>query len=134
MRRHYLRLGLTLITLLGCSFSSVTVAADPQTLEKMYAAEAKITPRASRGEEFFTKKHGQDWSCSTCHGAPPIKESRHIVTDKVIAPLAPSANPKRFTDQTKVEKWFKRNCKDVLERECTSAEKADVLAYLNSIR
>jgi hypothetical protein len=29
-----------------------------------------------------------------------------------------------------VEKWFKRNCNDVLARACTPAEKADVLAYL----
>lgn len=134
MRRYSLRLGLLLLSILSCAVSSATFAADPQTLEKTYAAEAKITPQASRGEQFFTKKHGQEWSCSTCHGAPPVKESRHIVTDKVIAPLAPSANPKRFTDQAKVEKWFKRNCKDVLARECTSAEKADVLAYLNAIR
>lgn len=117
------------------SIGSQTVfAVDAQLLEKTYAEEAKITPSASRGLEFFTKKHGQEWSCASCHSTPPNKETRHIVTNKVIAPLAPSANPKRFTDVTKVDKWFKRNCKDVLSRECTSAEKADVLAYLNAVR
>lgn len=115
-------------------FNPSVFAVDAQSLEKTYAEEAKIVPSATRGLEFFTKKHGQEWSCASCHSTPPNKETRHIVTDKVIAPLAPSANPKRFTDLAKVDKWFKRNCKDVLSRECTSAEKADVLAYLNSIR
>jgi hypothetical protein len=29
-----------------------------------------------------------------------------------------------------VEKWFTRNCRDVLGRECTPAEKADIMAWL----
>jgi hypothetical protein len=29
-----------------------------------------------------------------------------------------------------VEKWFRRNCNDVLGRTCTPSEKADVMAYL----
>lgn len=129
--KHWLKI---LLGLASLAFLQPSFAIDSFSLEKSYGQEAKINPSANRGQEFFTKKHGQEWSCSTCHGAPPIKESRHIVTDKVIAPLAPSANPKRFTDQAKVDKWFKRNCKDVLDRECSAAEKADVLAYLNSVR
>ena len=39
-----------------------------------------------------------------------------------------------FTDTAKIEKWFKRNCKDVLERECSAAEKADVLSYLMGVK
>jgi hypothetical protein len=39
-------------------------------------------------------------------------------------------NPERFTDTAKVDKWFRRNCKDVASRECTAAEKADMLAWL----
>jgi hypothetical protein len=34
----------------------------------------------------------------------------------------------------KVEKWFKRNCKDVLDRECTVQEKADFVAFLISVK
>jgi hypothetical protein len=45
-------------------------------------------------------------------------------------PLAPAFNPERFTDTAKVDKWFRRNCNDVLKRECTPVEKADVLAWL----
>jgi hypothetical protein len=52
----------------------------------------------------------------------------------LIAPLAPAFNAKAFTDTAKVDKWFHRNCKDVLSRECNAAEKADLLAYLNGLR
>jgi hypothetical protein len=58
----------------------------------------------------------------------------HVVTSKPIAPMAPAFNAERFTDAVKSEKWFRRNCKDVLKRECTDAEKADVLAYLLSLK
>jgi hypothetical protein len=44
--------------------------------------------------------------------------------------MAPAVNPERFSDATKTEKWFRRNCNDVVGRECTPAEKADVLAWL----
>ena len=53
---------------------------------------------------------------------------------KVIKPLSPNANPARFTDEAKVDKWFKRNCNDVLGRECTTQEKADVLAWLMTVK
>lgn len=84
----------------------------------------------ARGEQFFKATHGRDWSCATCHGAKPVTEGQHVVTGKPIAPLAPAANNKRFTDPAKTAKWFKRNCNDVLGRECTAAEKGDVLEYL----
>ncbi|MEG7525318.1 MAG: DUF1924 domain-containing protein [Chromatiales bacterium] len=61
-----------------------------------------------------------------------VARSQHIRTGKVIEPLAPSVNPKRFTDQRKVEKWFIRNCKWTLGRECSSQEKGDLLVYLLS--
>ena len=63
----------------------------------------------------------------------PRLAGRHAVTGKAIKPMAPAVNPARFTDPKKVEKWFRRNCRDVLERECTSGEQADVVAYLRSL-
>ncbi len=39
-----------------------------------------------------------------------------------------------FTDTAKVDKWFRRNCNDVLSRECTAMEKADVWAYLKALK
>ena len=87
-----------------------------------------------RGQAFFTQRHGQEWSCSTCHTSDPRVAGRHAVTGKAIQPLAPVANAARLTDPAKVDKWFRRNCKDVLARECTAAEKGDVIAYLISLK
>jgi hypothetical protein len=89
---------------------------------------------ATRGENFFKSKHGSDWSCSTCHTDNPAATGKHAMTSKAIQPLAPAANAERFTDQSKVAKWFKRNCKDVLDRVCTPQEKGDVLAYLLTVK
>jgi hypothetical protein len=88
---------------------------------------------APRGEAFFRTTHGREWSCASCHTRDPGAGGRHAKTDKPIAPLAPAANAERFTRPDKVEKWFRRNCNDVLGRECTAAEKGDVLAYLMSL-
>ena len=109
-------------------------AVDPVSLEKQYTSEAKQASSVTRGEKFFISKHGKEWSCASCHEAPPTKEGKHASTDKSISPLAPAFNSKRFTDEAKVNKWFKRNCNDVLGRECSFSEKADVMAYLNSFK
>jgi len=98
-----------------------------------WQAEAGASASVERGGVFFGRKQG-DLSCAACHGAPPTAPARHASTGKVIAPLAPAFNAERFTDSAKVAKWFKRNCKDVLSRECSAAEKADVLAYLASLQ
>lgn len=47
--------------------------------------------------------------------------------------MAASVDAKRYTDPADVEKWFKRNCADVLSRECTPTEKSELLAYLLSL-
>ena len=79
-------------------------------------------------------RHGGEWSCASWHGTPPTGLGKHASTGKQIAPLAPAVNPKALTDTAKVDKWFRRNCNDVLSRECTAVEKADVLAYLNALK
>ncbi len=89
---------------------------------------------AARGEQFFKQKHSHDLSCSSCHTNNPAATGKHSETDKAIKPMAPAANTERFTDLKKVEKWFKRNCNDVLDRVCTPQEKGDVLAYLLTIK
>lgn len=111
-------------------------AAQPGEILAGYEAAARReTPAfsgasSSRGEQFFNARHGNDWSCASCHGASGAAQGKHAKTGKAIAPLSPTANPERFVDTAKVEKWFKRNCSDVLGRACTSAEKGDVLAFL----
>lgn len=69
-------------------------------------------------------------SCPDCHGNDLKQMGKHATTGKQIDPLAPSANPQRLTDVSKIEKWFKRNCKWTLGRECTPQEKGDFLVYL----
>ena len=109
-------------------------AATPAELLAGYVVQSGQPATTAKGETFFKASHGQEWQCTSCHGKSPIVGGRHASTDKAIEPLAPAANAKRFTDSAKVEKWFRRNCKDVLARECTAAEKADVLAWLITLR
>mgnify|MGYP001046120898 CR=1 FL=1 len=89
---------------------------------------------AARGAAWFNSSNGTDWSCATCHTDNPLAGGRHAVTGRTIAPLAPAANPARLTEVAKIEKWFRRNCNDVLRRDCTAAEKGDVIAYLTSLK
>lgn len=113
---------------------TAALAATPAELLAGYSAQAGQAGQAARGQAFFNGKHGKEWSCSTCHGATPTGNGKHATTGKVIEPLAPAANAQRFTDQAKAEKWFRRNCNDVVGRECTATEKADVLAWLISLK
>ena len=123
----------TLLALSVFAMMGAAYAASPAELLKGYEAQSgKASP--ARGEQFFNAKHGKEWSCASCHENPPNHDTKHIVTGKVIKPLAPAANPTRFTDDAKVEKWFKRNCNDVLGRECTAQEKADVLSWLMTVK
>ena len=116
-------------------FASIhAMAATPAELLTGYSAQAGQPANAVKGEAFFKASHGQEWQCTSCHGKSPMSDGHHAGTNKAIEPLAPAANAKRFTDNAKAEKWFRRNCKDVLARECTAAEKADVLAWLIYLR
>ncbi len=97
------------------------------------AADAGFQASPSRGRDWFAARHGRDWSCTTCHTPDPAGTGKHKVTGKPIEPMAPAANPERLTSERSVAKWFRRNCRDVVGRECTPAEKADVVAYLIQI-
>lgn len=123
------------------SVPPVALTATPAaTLQAQYAGQASREDRAyrgassERGRRFFLAKHGSDWSCASCHTPDPTATGKHAVTGRRLQPLAPSANPARFADAAKTEKWFRRNCRDVLDRECTAAEKADVIAWLDGLR
>ena len=109
-------------------------AATPADLQAAYRARSGTTADADRGQQLFTRRHGREWSCSTCHGAVPTQTGRHASTGKPIGALAPAFNPQRFVDAAKTEKWFRRNCNDVLGRECSAAEKADVIAWLRTLK
>lgn len=109
-------------------------AANPAQLLANYSAQAGTSPNIERGRQFFTTQHGHEWSCASCHGATPTQAGKHASTGKPIGAFAPAFNAERFTDAAKVEKWFRRNCNDVVGRECTMTEKADVLGWLLTLK
>ena len=88
---------------------------------------------AERGQALHTRKFGggkpDTPACTSCHGPDPRRPGQ-TPAGKPIDPVAVSAAPARYTDPAKVEKWFKRNCSEVLGRECTAIEKGDWLTYM----
>lgn len=120
---------------LALSLGSAQAAdTSPEQQLQRWNALAAEPGQAGRGQAFFTSRHGGEWSCASCHGQPPTAAGKHASTGKTLQPLAPAANARAFTDSAKVDKWFRRNCKDVLQRECSAGEKADVLAYLIGLK
>ena len=127
-------LGSGLLAVLLASNAVQAAETTPAAQLQHWSTQAGAPGNAAKGQSFFNAQHGGEWSCASCHGTPPTAQGKHANTGKVIAPLAPAFNAKAFTDSAKVDKWFKRNCNDVLSRECSAGEKADVLAYLNSLK
>ena len=124
------------VVLSAVLWPGLAVAADTSAAQQLshWSAQAGSPGNAARGQVFFKSTHGAEWSCSSCHGVPPTGQGKHASTGKSISPLAPAFNAQAFTDTAKVNKWFRRNCKDVLSRECSAGEKADVLAYLLNLK
>ena len=88
---------------------------------------------AERGAAFYKATHqgGKPGtaSCTSCHGASPHDRGKTKAA-KEIDPMAVSKVPARYTDPDNVEKWFRRNCADVLGRPCTAREKGDFITYM----
>ena len=128
----------TLSTIAVLLLAATARAETPAGLLRAYSGEAAAAsrgyagPSAAAGDRLFHQQH-KDWSCASCHTPDPRRGGKHTATGKAIRPLAPCADPQRFQDRERADKWFKRNCSDTLGRECTVAEKADVLAYLISL-
>ncbi|MEO8124487.1 MAG: DUF1924 domain-containing protein [Burkholderiales bacterium] len=122
--------GVAALAIFGARAADTTPA---QQLER-FSRQAGAPGQAARGEAFFNSRQGGEWSCSSCHGAPPVSPGKHASTGKVIDPLAPAFNADAFTRTAKVDKWFRRNCNDVAKRECGASEKADVMAYLLQLK
>lgn len=130
---------LTILLALG----SPARAETPQELLRHYEEAARkndpaFKANAARGESFYRKEQpaaakANATACAGCHSPDPRQTGR-TRANKQIEALAPAANPARFTDRAKAEKWFGRNCGDGLGRDCTAAEKADFIAWLASLR
>ena len=88
---------------------------------------------AERGAAFYkaTHKGGKPNtpSCTSCHGGSP-QETGKTRAGKDIPPMAISKTATRYTDPDNVEKWFGRNCNDVLGRACTAREKGDFITFM----
>ena len=127
--------------LLALTFPFIAVAAPRDEILGQYAAAVKAASStfagfsAKRGETLhfgkFTSGKPDTPSCTTCHGDSPNLAGR-TPAGKSIEPVALSASPTRYTDPAKLEKWFRRNCTEVLGRECTPLEKGDWLTYMIS--
>jgi hypothetical protein len=106
-----------------------------------YASAAKAASpafsgfSAARGKTLHTQAFAggkaDTPACTSCHGNDTRGAGRNPA-GKAIEPMALSASPSRYTDPAKVEKWFKRNCNEVLGRECTPLEKGDWLSFMIS--
>ncbi len=126
---------LAMLTLVFAPLVQADTAADflARYTDEARRAQPQFAASAQRGAAFYAREFAvsKDFpACSTCHTANPAAEGRHTVTGKRIAPLAPAANAERFTEAAKVERWFKRNCTEVVGRECSVAEKADFIAFV----
>ena len=125
------------ITMLGvllfAQSASASFAVD--AMLKVYSDAGAGPFSAEAGERMWSKSYSNNStplqrSCSSCHTNDLSNAGAHVKTKKVIKPMSPVANLKRLTETKKIEKWFKRNCKWTLGRECTAQEKGDFLLYI----
>ena len=134
------KLTLTLLAAgLALAMSGASSAGPREDQLATYASAAKLANptftrfAAERGQTLHTQAFASGKAdtpaCTTCHGKEPRAAGR-TPAGKAIEPMALSASPNRYTDPAKVEKWFKRNCNEVLGRDCSAQEKGDWLSFM----
>ncbi|WP_455206755.1 DUF1924 domain-containing protein [Kaarinaea lacus] len=123
----------------GLAFAQTLVHASVVANDLMaeYQQHGAQPANPEKAKELWTQKFPDDngkntRSCASCHTDNLHSAGKHIRTNKPIEPMAPSVNNERLTDAKKIEKWFKRNCKWTLGRECSPQEKSDFLSYISS--
>ncbi len=132
----------TIPALLACAAMLLAGAAQAGVREDQlapYASAAKAANpaftgfSAERGKtlhtQAFTGGKPDTPACTSCHGKDP-RGTGKTPAGKSIDAMAASVTPARYTDPAKVEKWFKRNCTEVLGRVCTPQEKGDWLSFM----
>ncbi|MBU6497526.1 MAG: DUF1924 domain-containing protein [Rhodospirillales bacterium] len=125
----------------GATLAATNYASERAAIVARYAAEAKqANPNfhgfsADAGKAFFLAHPGtgrpETPSCTTCHTTSPRNYGR-TRAGKQLLPVAVSRTPARFTNLTKVERWFKRNCNTVYGRTCTAQEKGNYITFMES--
>lgn len=127
------------VLLLLLSLSPMVTTAGNVVDERLqtYQKEGASNFNAAAGQAMWTKQFSQAdgskaRSCSSCHTSDMRQAGKHVTTGKTIDAMSPAVNPQRLTDAEKIEKWFGRNCKWTLGRECTAQEKGDYLKYIQS--
>ena len=128
-----------LAAVLALSVSGAGIAGPREDQLVAYAAAAKAANpafagfSAARGKTLHTQSFGlgkpDTPACTSCHGNDPRGPGR-TPAGKTVEAMALSVTPARYVDPAKVEKWFKRNCNEVLGRECSAREKGDWLAFM----
>jgi len=115
-------------------FTSVAYASPASdSLLAKYKSEGAAKADVTKAKKDWTAEvvvDGEKMSCASCHGTDFTKAGKHHKTGKVIEPMSSKVTADRYTEEKKIEKWFKRNCKDAWGRECTVQEKADFLTFL----
>lgn len=130
----------TLLTLSLFLCGSASAAPRDDILRSLDSAARAADPAftgfsAARGQTLHTQAFAggkaDTPACTACHGATP-RSSGRTPAGKAVEPMALSLSPSRYSDAAKVDKWFTRNCRDVLGRECTPREKGDWLSFMFS--
>ena len=139
MRRYLSFTLLPAALALSLSLAGTAIAAPREDSLAGYAAAAQAadpafkTFAAERGRSLhagvFAGGKPDTPACTSCHGKD-VRAAGSTPTGKAIAPMALSVSPERYADPAKIEKWFKRNCQEVLGRECTAREKGDWLTFM----
>ena len=123
------------VVALSCAaVAPVALAAVPTDLLVAYTRQAGAPAVPARGQQLFTTAQGRNGVAPRAMAPCRRRPASMRRTGKPIAALAPAFNAQRFTDAAKSEKWFRRNCNDVIGRECSAGEKADVLAWLLTLK
>ncbi len=134
MKSNLIAVAALLVLSCTCLPDSVHAEASDVLLAR-YQALGAGNFNAKNGEAMWNRsfkdpEHGQERSCATCHHRDLRLRGRHVQTGKAIEPMALSVNSSRLTDPKFIEKWFLRNCKWTMGRECTPQEKGDFLMYI----
>ncbi len=137
-----MHLNRTIPALLACAAILLSGAAHAGVREDQLAQYASTAKAANPAFSGFSAERGKTLhtqnftggkpdtpACTSCHGKDP-RGTGQAPSGKTIDAMAASVTPARYTDPAKVEKWFKRNCTEVLGRVCTAQEKGDWLTFM----